>query len=525
MDESKKMVIVNHSIDSINAQWLLKKEAIYLDKCYAIETPVDNVETGIAYSIINDNGDRYALYFTALPLIYLAATDNIVDEPKVPATFTMVESNTHTITSDIGIETRGGYTQGAYAKKSYKIVFREDASQQNNKDVSLLGMRSDDDWDLQAMANEPLRMNEKTSFDIWRKINRLSYQSSEPDAVNGSRMNYAELFLNGEYKGVYCVSEPVDRKQLKLKKYDENKGIRGELYKSNGWGATVFLNCPPYDNNSFSWVNEIGHGYECEYPNEVFPDWKKMYDFVYFVMYGSDADFYARYHTFFNVENLVDYFLLMNVARAWDNAGKNLFVARYNTNEPYFYVPWDYDGTFGTKWDGSKEPATGDIKTNVFYRRLLKDYSGNGFMQKLQEKWKQLRNDWLTISGLMDMFYENYNFLLENGIYEREELIWSEKDNYHFDNQYIDYMENWITERLSYLDETFKNYSALPLIDVQEIHYPCNIHVYNVNGQLIKTMYLTDSESGNLGNNLNRGIYFIHLQNENAVKMHKIIVK
>jgi hypothetical protein len=80
-----------------------------------------------------------------------------VDEPKVPAMFTMIESDSNTTTSDIGIEIRGGSTQ-IFSKKSYKIVFRDNALPQNNKDVSLLGMRSDDDWDLQAMANEPLRM-------------------------------------------------------------------------------------------------------------------------------------------------------------------------------------------------------------------------------------------------------------------------------------------------------------------------------------------------------------------------------
>jgi hypothetical protein len=443
IDENKKMIVVNQSIDAINAQWIQEKNAI----------------------------------------------------------------------------------QSMYVKKSYKISFKEDASLETSKDVSLLGMRYDDDWDLQAMANEPLRMNEKTSFDIWRKINKLHYQSSESDAINGCRMKYAELFLNDEYKGIYCVSEPVDRKQLKLKKYDEQKGIRGELYKGQGWGATIFSTCPSYSNNSFLWVNQNGSGYDCKYPNEVYPNWKPLYDFVYFVIYSSDTDFYNQYPSYFNVNNAIDYFIFLNLAAAWDNTGNNLFVARYNTNEPYFYVPWDYDGSFGNYWDGTKYAKTDTILINGFYKRLLKDNSENGFMHRLKNKWQELRNDWLTVSILMASFNENYDYLLQNGVYEREELIWKDKDNYHFDSQYMEYMQDWIIERLKFLDSKFDYTTGIQEIKNQQMQCPCNIHVYNMSGQLIKTIYSLSVENKELYNNLNRGIYLIHTQSPYLYKVQKIVIE
>ena len=48
-------------------------------------------------------------------------------------------------------------------------------------------------------------------------------------------MKYAEVFINNNYRGVYCVTELIDRKQLQLKKFELNNGnfrIRGELYKT-----------------------------------------------------------------------------------------------------------------------------------------------------------------------------------------------------------------------------------------------------------------------------------------------------
>jgi spore coat protein CotH len=375
------------------------------------------------------------------------------------------------------------------------------------------------------MANEPLRMNEKTSFDIWRKVNTLYYQSSEIDAVNSCRMKYAELFLNGEYRGIYCVSESVDRKQLKLKKYSDDKGIRGELYKSSGWGPTTFASCPPYDNNSFWWTNSSGHGYECIYPNEVNPDWKDLHDFVYFVIYSSDADFYAQYPRYFNVNNAIDYFIFLNFARAEDNKGNNLYVAGYDKDEPYFYVPWDVDATFGNGWEGVKRDITNDILSNGFFNRLLKDDSDNDFKERLKIKWRQLRNDWLTVRGLMNLFHENYDYLLQNGVYEREELTWHEKDKYQFDPQYIGYMEEWITKRLQFLDDAFDAETAIQGVEKHITHYPCHIQIYNLNGQLLKTLYATNPEDKLLHSNLKQGIYFVRFRNVNVNMVKKAIVR
>ena len=524
IDKSKKMVVVNQNINEINTQWLQEKDAIYLNELYKIEPSATNVQTGIGYQITNTQGDTYTLYFSQLPLVFLTVTDSIVYESKVPAKFTIIESNSNTVASDISIRIRGGSTRFLFSKKSYKIVFKTDASLQNNKDVRLLGMRSDNDWHLHAMPNEPLRMNEKTSFDIWRKINTLYYQSSEREAINSCRMKYAELFLNGEYQGVYCVSEPVDRKQLKLIKYDTKNGIRGELYKSSGWGPTTFTSCPPYNNNSLWWVNNSGYGYESIYPNEVNPDWKNLYDFVYFVMYSSDENFYSQYQNYFNADNAIDYFIFMNLSRAEDNTGNNLFVAKYDKAGPYFYVPWDVDGTFGNGWDGIKRDITNDILSNGFYDRLMKDHVDNNFKQRLKTKWNQLKKDWLTVQNLMDLFSENYDYLLQNGVYEREEITWKDSDNYHFDSQYMDYLEQWITKRLEFLDIESNNLVAIQKVEKNNMQCPCDVQIYDTNGQLIKTMYLTNPEDKALYSNLNKGIYIVRIKNPDVEEAKKLIV-
>jgi hypothetical protein len=241
-------------------------------------------------------------------------------------------------------------------------------------------------------------------------------------------------------------------------------------------------------------------------------------------MYSSDTDFYSRYSSYFNVDNAIDYFIFMNFSRAEDNTGNNLFVAKYDKDEPYFYVPWDVDATFGNGWEGVKRNITDDILSNRFYDRLLQDYSDNGFRQRLKTKWEQLRNDWLTVQGLVNLFSENYDYLLQNGVYEREEITWKEKDNYRFDSQYMTYMQEWIAERLKFLDKEFDYTTAIPIVEESDIQYPCNVHVYNINGQFVKSIYLTNTEDKTLYFNLNKGIYILHFQNLNTKKVEKLNV-
>lgn len=38
-----------------------------------------------------------------------------------------------------------------------------------------------------------------------------------------------------KYRGIYCFTECMDRKQLKLKKFDQDGTIHGTLWKSTGF--------------------------------------------------------------------------------------------------------------------------------------------------------------------------------------------------------------------------------------------------------------------------------------------------
>lgn len=388
---------------------------------------------------------QYKLYFTKLPLVFIKAPNGILNEPKSLAQFTYSDDK-QILTSNIGIEIRGGYSQN-YPKKTYDIEFWEDKTGKKTKNVSFGNLRNDDDWILDALYNEPLRIRSYLASKLWLKIHTPKYIDKEPEAKSGANVKYVEVFLDNKYNGIYNLSEQVDKKQLKLKKF--KKKMRGELYKGISWeGATTFKKVPKYNNE-----NRIWSGYEFKYPKkEDITDWKNLYDFTYFVINSSNEEFKNNIWNKFDIDNYSDYFLFLNLIRATDNTGKNIYLAKYKENEPYFYVPWDLDGCFGTIWDGTNENVTNDILTNGFIKRILRKNPDN-ISEKNSNKWFKLRKTIFNSDTLSNSILKQYNFLKNNKVYERETIIYP---NYPFSQDDLIYMLTWLENRLKYLDKYFK---------------------------------------------------------------------
>ena len=158
-----------------------------------------------------------------LPTIHIDTKNNTIGrEERTPAIIHIEDAEGRlplglfTFTHQAGIKVRGS-TATSFAKKSYAIEFCDSIGEE--VEFSLFGMRNDGDWILDAMYIDHARMRNRLCTDIWNAYNRIPHLAEEPKALNGTRGIFMEVFLNGEYNGLYCFTERIDRKQLKLKKY------------------------------------------------------------------------------------------------------------------------------------------------------------------------------------------------------------------------------------------------------------------------------------------------------------------
>ncbi|WP_299257767.1 CotH kinase family protein [uncultured Aquimarina sp.] len=444
IDQKHNIIVWNFKIPaSPNHNDRLK---ITFDKDYIFYSPLDSLSYTRSYNV-NHNDKVFKLYITELPIIQITSEEDIKDDPKVSSQFTII--NQDSIQNAIaGLELRGNISL-KFPKKSYDLEFWETTEGETSVDISFGNLREDDDWILDGLYNEPLRLRSYFCNKLWLSINKPSYVGKEEDAKSGIDLMFTEVFLDSKYIGIHALTEQVDRKLLQLKKYKKGK-VKGELFKAGSHnGAPAYKTSPKYKNIFPHWA-----GYEVEYPFINYKaQWKNIYRYTKFVIKSKDSTFKKKIAKKFDLDNAIDYFLFINLVRATDNLGKNFYVARHDNKTPYFNVPWDLDGVLGTIQDGKRIPTTNDILSNGLFDKLLRVNPDN-YKQRLKARWFFLRKQEFSNSSLLGNIRETYDFFEKNKVYEREMLVWASDAVL---SDHLDYMESWLSDRLRYLDTYFND--------------------------------------------------------------------
>jgi hypothetical protein len=282
------------------------------------------------------------------------------------------------------------------------------------------------------------------SLNLWNDIYTPHYLDKEPKAKAGATAAYSEVFINGRYKGLFLLQEQVDRKLVKIKK-NKRDTVRGEIFQGARYlGASSFDSIPPAKNFLASWG-----GYDIKYPSPSNAPWDNVYPFTDFVVNSDDDAFAKAISKQFVLDNAIDYFLYINALRAPDNLGKNLYLIRYDAGAPYFYAPWDLDGTLGTIYSGKRINTTNDFLSNGLLRRLIAT-DADDFITRFQARWLTLRQGVLSEEQLLKKQMDTYKLLKEQKVYEREALVW---DTFIYEEEGITYMQEWTKKRLAFLDK------------------------------------------------------------------------
>ncbi len=440
----------------------------------------NNVEANKQYEIkVFQNGsvtDTEYLIFTGLPIVQLYSTNTLSDsfqkgqicvhEPDKSIAYELFDAE---------IRYRGASSLSRQ-KKAFAIKVKDTAGK--NLDVSFFGLREDKYWILDAMAVDKGRVRNRVCTDLWNDFSAAPYhKSSEPEMVNATRGLYVEVFLNDKYWGLYCMTERVDRKQLKLKKFKESPlQVRGVLYKTFDWSYAGMMGYVPrvgpnpnyslasYSNSSLTW-----DGHEMEYPDvgDGEPiDWKPLYDVVKFVAQSSNTDFINNIAKQVDLPVWLDYYLMMELILATDNHGKNEYLYMYDItgNRMLGIAPWDMDGTLGRTWGSGTVAAAQDYtryiinnehgEHNLF--RRLKETNASGFNDLLKKQYDKFRFTYFSPESLSKRFEDYKNLFDQTGATTREIKRWNGADgiSLNFDEE-LAYLKKWVVDRSNYLNQQY----------------------------------------------------------------------
>jgi spore coat protein H len=399
----------------------------------------------------DQGNDTFNLFFTTLPILQFTVEELIPDEPKIVSWMELQysdkdQSNPSTVLfeSYSGIETRGG-SSAQYDKKAYGIELW-DNKYGLDRSAPLLGMRYCEDWILDAMYVDDLRMRNKISFELWEKMARIPPEEGMDDVYPGIHLEYVELFINNRYMGLYGLGEKLDETLLRFSMNQAETG--GVMYKSIDWanGATMFQ---IYDSEPTETM--IWDGWEQIYPDQNHY-WEPLAELRKTVVLDDDEAFERRIDSLIDLENAAEYYLFINLILAYDNAGKNIYYARYSDQSRFFMLPWDIEATWGRMWDRTNSLTVGLPGNNLFDRLI--ELNVCGFNDHLRMKWDAYRETIFHKDSLMHDIDRNYVMLKQSGAIDRENARW-EDIQIDFDQEYV-YISAWIEARLDYLDSHFQ---------------------------------------------------------------------
>ena len=403
----------------------------------------------------------------SLPLVNLTVdvtsinrTDYVPAEIEIADYQRRTDPESETVRYHCKLRYRGAIA-ASYSKKSFAVKLYDEAGE--DLDANIFGIREENSWILDAMAIDRTRMRNRVCFDVWNDMSQTPYET-DFDNRNGTEGVFVEVFLNGEYHGLYCMTDKIDRKLLGLKKAkvdnDGTVAVKGLLYKGVSWGS---------GHNLLSYIEaatdkDTWNAWELQYPDDYpsIDTWQPLMDLIDFCSNKtSDDDFLQSYEEWFFPDNLADYVAFTLALQVGDNVYKNTFLSTVDITKGHRYMlsPWDMDMSLGGNWDGkyNERVATiGQYNSKAPFNRLI-GRNVDGFVSRLTDTWTAHYATLFTpdsIGHRLDTYTATF---MESGAWERERSKWNDnpvplKEQL---SEETDYVKHWYIKNYESLCEQF----------------------------------------------------------------------
>ena len=399
-----------------------------------------------------------------------------------------------------------GATSLRFDKKSMKIVFLQPESDEEF-DVRLPGLeRTSNKYHLDAASIDRSRIRNRMAMDLFNSYSRLPH-ATNLNGRHGIIGTYVEVWTEGRYSGLFCLTDRVNRKLLGGKKM-KNGVVRGVVYKCKSFGDGCFLisdGTQPTEGD-YAW-----NAWEVEYPDEYPVDvWKPLQDLMEAPWETTpDAAYADLVRKHFYWDNLVDIYLLTLVAGVADAGYKNSYLSQpdHTADQRFVITPWDMDHSFGTTYNGAPltDPSTllGQANWSKVrpFKRLLQNASF-GFITALADRWAELRDGPLSVESVSQLMYGYADQLDRSGSWQHERQEW----NYNpvtlgtTAQQEADYMVEWYRENHKELSELLKPYQTDDIGEIELETSSLKHETYDLqgrkvaNGKLQKGIYINGNK-------------------------------
>lgn len=338
-----------------------------------------------------------------------------------------------------------GNTSFFYPKKHFSLKFQEK--------VSLINLPARKTWILDASYIDKTFLRNKISYELFR-----AFDSTNVSAQN----NFVEIYINQQYHGLYLLTQRVDKQLLNLNKNDSTSVLFKDIYF--GYNPDEFENkrlaLINYYNKDKRYKNYSKKAKDklCRtaFFNQRFPKMERkdktqiIYDLANFIWKSPDSIFNSKVDSFFDLNNVIDWHLLLLLTNNSDGILKNYYLYKQNSQEKYKIAPWDYDHGFGRDGDGFLNPNHFlNPNRSSFFKRLL-ETNACDYKNRLKNRYKYLKTkEILSVENLHNQIDKEVKTLKFYA--EKNHQKWGMKPQKYFKNcdfdSEIKFLKNWIQLR------------------------------------------------------------------------------
>ena len=402
-------------------------------------------------------------FATKLPVVYMNTSgQQILKENVIWGNIALLDGNgeeqsVFSVPNSIyraTIKYRGASSYSKFDKKQYRIKFYKN-KKDSAKKVSLAGMGANSEWVLNGPYLDKTLIRNKLVYDQARELNGWA-----PDT------RFVELFVDGEYQGVYLAVEPVTNGESRLR-LSEFGLLSGE--------TAYIVNRDRIDTGAEeieTWGKMESYTYNAlyiRYPSEnKITEKQKEYiknDISEFeqVLYGENfSDKRIGYQAYIDMDNWVDYFIINESAMNYDAGNLSTYVYKELGGKLQLAV-WDFNNGFDNyQWFRTETDVLYTVK-NSWFERLWQDKT---FREQVCERYRQLLKTTLSDEYIYDKIasYQeelgdavDRNFKVWGYSFEDNLLVGKNKTGTSRDigsyEEAMKQLTDTIRERLAYLDK------------------------------------------------------------------------